>query len=166
MQSKLMQYAAKKQIMIKTHLQVTKIVDGDGLIVKEIFTNTEFEIRLAGIDAPEIPKCKKLLADEKQLQMPGELLRELGARSKNFLSALLPIGTNITAIIDRKNQYDIFGRTLALVLTNEQQCINEILLEQGFAKPYPSNVWDESWYRKNLLAKANKEGLYGLVNQF
>ena len=51
-----MQLKAYGQSLIKTHLTVTKIVDGDGLIVQNMFNQEEEEIRLIGIDAPEIKR--------------------------------------------------------------------------------------------------------------
>ena len=55
---------AKEQKITRTGYEVVKIVDGDGLIVRNIFTKKEEEIRLYGIDAPEIKKCSKLTQDE------------------------------------------------------------------------------------------------------
>ena len=36
---------------------LVKAVDGDGVILKNIFDNSEEEIRFLGIDAPEIKQC-------------------------------------------------------------------------------------------------------------
>ena len=49
-----MQQSAKEQTIIRTGFEVVKIVDGDGLIVRNIISKKEEEIRLYGIDAPEI----------------------------------------------------------------------------------------------------------------
>lgn len=55
-----MQMDAKGQIIKKIHYEVVKVVDGDGIIVRNILAKIEEEIRLYGIDAPELTPCRKL----------------------------------------------------------------------------------------------------------
>jgi micrococcal nuclease len=55
-----MYISVKEQTIIKTHLKVAKVVDGDGIIVTNLFNKQEEEIRLLGIDAPELRMCNKL----------------------------------------------------------------------------------------------------------
>ena len=66
------------QAIIKTHLRITKIVDGDGLFAVDIFGKNETEIRFLGIDAPEVRRSKKLKQDERETHLPGQLLVKLG----------------------------------------------------------------------------------------
>ncbi len=110
----MVQLKAYGQSLIKTHLTVTKIVDGDGLIVQNMFNQEEEEIRLIGIDASEIKRSRKLLQDERETHLPGELLLELGIQSKQFLSTLVPVGSVVTIRMEKKKCYDNYGRTLAL----------------------------------------------------
>lgn len=105
------------QFLIKTHLTVTKIVDGDGLIVQNMLSQEEEEIRLIGIDAPEIKRLRELLQDEREIHLPGELLLQLGIQSKEFSSLLVPVGTVVTILMEKKKCYDSYGRTLAYVFT-------------------------------------------------
>ncbi|MBK8669577.1 MAG: hypothetical protein IPN89_08960 [Saprospiraceae bacterium] len=79
-----MQTSAKEQTIIRTGFEVVKIVDGDGLIVKNIITKKEEEIRLYGIDAPEIKLGDKLKQDERELHLPGTFLLTLGYKSFDF----------------------------------------------------------------------------------
>ena len=65
-----------KQV-VRPHYEIVKVVDGDGIIVKNIFTNKEEEIRLLGIDAPETKACKKLKQDEREYIYSGQFLMEL-----------------------------------------------------------------------------------------
>ena len=44
------QIRAYGQAIIKTHLKIHKVIDGDGLIVVDMFGKEEEEIRLLGID--------------------------------------------------------------------------------------------------------------------
>jgi micrococcal nuclease len=46
-------------------LKIKKFVDGDGVIVEDYLTKREFEVRLYGIDTPEMKYCNKIKNDEK-----------------------------------------------------------------------------------------------------
>lgn len=116
-------YHTKGNTILKTHLKISKVVDGDGIIVSNIFNGVE-EIRLLGIDAPEIKPCRKQVQEEKETRLPGEFLIELGNKSFNKLIELAPEGTNISLILQSKNHFDTYGRTLAFVFTNNGTCLN------------------------------------------
>ena len=68
-----MYFEAKEPINVFTHYKVSKVVDGDGIYCYNIFNKKEIEIRLLGIDAPEIKRCRKLKQDERELHLPGQL---------------------------------------------------------------------------------------------
>ncbi len=89
---------------------VTRIVDGDGIFIADLEAGNEFEIRLLGIDAPEISQCKKLIQDERETHLPGDLLRQLGLLSKSHLANLLPIGTKVSYRFADKNNIDLYRR--------------------------------------------------------
>ena len=76
--------------LIRNFHFLSRAVDGDGLILKNILNNSEEEIRFLGIDAPEIKPCKKLIQDERETHMAGQLLMMLGRQSFNFLIELIP----------------------------------------------------------------------------
>ena len=163
-----MYFKANEPIRVYTHHKIKTVVDGDGMIVYNIFNKKETEIRLLGIDAPEIKVNKKLKQDERELHMPGQLLIELGKMSWKFLFDLVPKETDITFITEIDNEIDLFGRTLAYVFTNEKICINEILIKEGYAKPYNKYYSTQliSYQQLNFLAKTQKKGLYEKVNTF
>lgn len=164
----MVQLKAYGQSLIKTHLTVTKIVDGDGLIVQNMFNQEEEEIRLIGIDAPEIKRSRKLLQDERETHLPGELLLELGIQSMQFLSTLVPVGSVVTIRMEKKKCYDKYGRTLAYVFLQDGRCINEVLIKEGFAKPY-SRYYCEALPEFQTIAfaaKNQKKGLFELVSFF
>lgn len=72
----------------------------------------QIKIRLAGIDA-------------------AELSTEAGREAKQFLSELLPIGTEI---ISESLRLDKFGRSLAIVsLPKAKLSVNQQILSAGFA---------------------------------
>lgn len=70
---------------LKSHLKITRVVDGDGIFVQDIFSREEWEIRFLGIDAPEIKRCLKLDQDERETHLPGQLLIEVGQQSWQYL---------------------------------------------------------------------------------
>jgi micrococcal nuclease len=126
------------------------------------------KIRLLGIDAPEIKDCRKLRQDERELHLPDQLLIELGYQSKNYLHQLLPKETAITFITEVDNEVDLFGRTLAYVFTNEETCINEKLINNGYAKPYNKfySTQLSKYQQLNHVARIEKNGLYSKVSSF
>lgn len=157
-----------KLMLERTHYEIVKVIDGDGIIVKNIFTNKEEEIRLLGIDAPEIKKCNKLMQDERETHIAGQFLIELGYKSFAFLRKKAKPQTNITIIQEIKNQQDRFGRTLAYIILPNGKTLNEIMVRKGYAKPYIKTYCNElPLYQKlNLKAKKKKKGLYLLSSNF
>ncbi len=160
--------SAKLTKRVYSNYKVTKIVDGDGVVVQDIFSKKEVEIRLLGIDAPEIKDCRKLRQDEREVHLPGQLLIQLGWESKRFLDSILPIHTKVSFVTELNNEIDLFGRILAYVYTSSNDCINEILVSEGFVKPYDKFYCTElNKYRQmNFHAKTQKKGLYSVVNVF
>ncbi len=163
-----MQLEAKEQIIIRTGFEVVKIVDGDGLIVKNIITKKEEEIRLYGIDAPEIKRGDKLKQDERELHLPGSFLLILGYKSFDFLRNKIKPGRKVTLVQETSNLTDKYGRTLAYVILPNGKSINEILLENGFAKPYDKIYCEKLpiYQAISLKAKSRKRGLFKEVHAF
>ena len=160
-----MQFSAKEHTIIKTHLKVTRVVDGDGLIVTDMFGNQEEEIRLLGIDAPELKRSRKLKQDERETHLPGALLIQLGLQSMHYLSSIVPLGTSVTIAMERTHSYDSYGRTLAYVFLNDGSCLNEIMIREGYAKAY-SRYYCEAiseYHILNFSARKNRIGLYNFV---
>ena len=79
------QLDVKSQTTIKTNYEIVKVVDGDGIIAKNLISNKEEEIRFYGIDAPELTPCKKLKQDERETHLSGRFLMELAHQSYEFL---------------------------------------------------------------------------------
>src|SRR6058998_2810350 len=125
-----MQNTAYAPNIIKTHLNITKVVDGDGLFAEDMFGNNEIEIRFLGIDAPEVRRSRKLKQDERETHLPGQLLLELGQASKQYLSSIASVGTSITLVMERQHSFDFYGRTLAYVLLPDGSCLNETMINE------------------------------------
>jgi micrococcal nuclease len=163
-----MQSSAKEQKIIRTGFEVVKIVDGDGLIVRNIINNKQEEIRLYGIDAPEIKPCAKLIQDERETHIPGSLLMTLGYESFNFLRAAVLPGTLVTIVQEEGNLMDKFGRTLAYILLPDGRSINEIMLDNGYVKPYDKVYCSKlpEYQALSLEAKRNRNGLFKDFSSF
>ena len=152
----------------KIILKVKRFIDGDGLIAEDFYSKKEFEIRLYGIDAPEMNYCSKIKKDEKELHIPAALLIKLGFMSFEFLKTNLKIGDNCTLIQEENNLLDKYGRTLGYLVLSNGIVLNEIMIKKGYAKPY-NDVFCEmlpKYQKWNLQAKTSKKGLYSLVNRF
>ncbi len=147
---------------------VLNAVDGDGMMVVPKNTDELIEIRLYGIDAPEVKKCKKLKLDEKITRKPGAFLMMLGKMSMKFLIELIPPGTEIEVRQESKNRIDVYGRKLAYVYLKDGRCVNEELIRNGYAKPYTEIFCEELHHYQNLsiFAKQGKKGLYTLTDAF
>ena len=163
-----MYMGANSTFMINNFCISNKVVDGDGLILKNVLNNSEEEIRFLGIDAPESKRCKKLIQDERETHLPAQLLLKLGRLSLNFLIELIPPGTKLTVKTDSKDSLDIYGRTLAYVYFPDGRCINEILISEGYAKPYNRTYCSEltNYQILNKQAKNERKGLYEIVEFF
>ena len=149
-------------------LKIKKFVDGDGIIVEDYLTKREFEVRLYGIDAPEMNYCDKIQKDEKELQIPAALLIKLGYMSFEFLKSNLQIGDVCNLIQEENNLFDKYGRSLGYLILNDGRELNEIMIKEGYAKPY-NDVFCENlpmYQEWNLQAKTNSKGLYSIVGNF
>ena len=158
----------KEQTILKTHLKVAKVVDGDGIIVTNLFNKQEEEIRLLGIDAPELRRCRKLNQDERETHVAGQLLMELGRMSHKFLLTLAPPETNITIAMENANQTDTYGRTLAYVFLPDGRCLNELMITNGYARTFDLIYCTEltKYQTLNSIARNKKLGLYSIVERF
>lgn len=159
---------AYKQPHLITHHKVARVVDGDGLFVYDIFTKKEIEIRLLGIDAPELKRCKKLIQDERETHLPGQLLMELGQHSFKYLSSLAPKNTNISFLTESANSTDPYGRTLAYVFLPDGTCLNEEMIRSGYAKPFDKYFCSQLSYYQQLaiFAKGEQRGNYRLCLRY
>ena len=163
-----MQLNAKETTITKSLLKIVKFVDGDGIILEDIVSKKVFEVRLYGIDAPEINYCNKIKKDEIELQVPAALLIKLGYLSFNFLKDQVNLGDVCTLVQEQNNLVDKYGRLLGYLILNDGRILNEIMIKEGYAKPY-NEVFCEMlpmYQEWNLQAKNSSKGLYSIVNKF
>lgn len=163
-----MQFDAIAPYLIETHFKITKVLDGDSIMVQSILTKGEREIRLYGLDAPENKRNRKLDEDEKRSRLAGEFLIQLGRKSTDYVLSIAPPGTNITLITEEKYFYDHYNRQLAYIILPDGTCLNELLIIEGYAKAmseyYCSNL--AKYQQLNFSAKQNGKGLYAFTQHF
>lgn len=163
-----MKISVKEHQVIRTHLKVSKVVDGDGIIVSNLFDKQLEEIRLLGIDAPELRMCGKLDQDERETHIAGQLLMKMGRMAQKFMIGVAPPETNVTLVQEIDNLKDAYGRTLAYVILPDGSCLNEIMVTEGFAKPYNRFFCSElSKYQiLSNTAKIEQKGLFSLLKDW
>ena len=163
-----MQTGAKEQVIVRTHLKIKKVVDGDGLIVTNLFNQKDEEIRLLGIDAPELKRCRKLNQDERETHLAAHFLMQLARQSFTFLSSIAPVDAPVTLVIETKNIIDVYGRTLAYVYLSGESCLNEKMITEGYAKPFTKYYCQQQgiYAKMNVSAKLERKGLYSETSIF
>lgn len=161
-------YNANAPKTSKKLLKIAKFVDGDGIILEEIQSKKQFEVRFLGIDAPELNYCDKIKKDEKELHIPAALLIKLGFKSLNFLKDQVSLGDECSLVQEQNNLMDKYGRHLGYLILKDGRMLNEIMIKEGYAKPY-NEVFCEKlpmYQEFNLQAKNAKKGLYALIDRF
>ena len=75
--------------------------------VKQEFTQERREIRLYGLDAPEVHFSRKMREDEAKTGIPASLLLQYGLMSLNYVLQVCPPGTRITLLteLDNRNRF-------------------------------------------------------------
>lgn len=163
-----MNISVNGQQILKTHLKVAKVVDGDGLIVTNLFNKQEEEIRLLGIDAPELRMCGKLDQDERETHIAGQLLMKMGRMAQKFMIGVAPPETSVTVVQEIDNLKDAYGRTLAYVILPDGRCLNEIMVAEGYAKPYNRFFCSElpKYQLLSNTAKIKGKGLFSVLKNW
>ena len=163
-----MKISVNGQQILKTHLKVAKVVDGDGLIVTNLFNKQEEEIRLLGIDAPELRMCGKLDQDERETHIAGQLLMKMGRMAQKFMIGVAPPETSVTIVQEIENLKDAYGRTLAYVILPDGSCLNEIMVAEGYAKPYNRFFCSElpKYQLLSNTAKIKGKGLFSVLKNW
>ena len=147
---------------------VEEVLDGDSLKVKQEFTQERREIRLYGLDAPEVHLSRKMREDEAKTGIPASLLLQYGLRSLDYVLQVCPPGTRITILTEVDNRTDFWLRDLAYVILPNGECLNELLISNGFAKASHSYYCSmlAEYQQLNFQAKKNRAGIYLFTDVF
>lgn len=163
-----MQYNAKAPYLVETHWQIDEVLDGDSIIISNLFTRLRKEIRLYGLDAPEVKYNRKMKEDEQKTRLAAQFLIQLGLEALHYVLEVAPPKTVVTIITEQDNFYDYWNRQLGYVILPGGECLNDLLLINGFAK-----VTDKYFCSKladyqllNRQAQLNELGIYSQVKRF
>ena len=163
-----MQYNELTPILTQTFFKIEEVLDGDSLIVKHEFSKERKEIRLYGLDAPEVRLNRKMREDEAKSRIPAALLLQYGMMSLEFVLQVAPPGTRVTLLTEKKNQVDFWMRDLAYVILPNGECLNELLIKNGFAKASHNYYCTKlpEYQSLNRVAQMNKAGIYLFTDVF
>jgi len=120
------------------------------------------------LDAPETRIGRKLREAEEKTRVAGELLRFMGNQEREFVLRLCPVGTPVTIYTELGNERDFWGGQLAYVILPDGTCLNDLLIQEGYAKA-TSEYYCKELARYEIMnwnAKLEKRGLYALSQSF
>jgi micrococcal nuclease len=163
-----MQYNAKAPYKVETHWQIDEVLDGDSIIICNRFTHLKKEIRLYGLDAPEVKLNRKMMEDEEKSSLPAELLLQFGLQSLHFVLSVAPPKTAVTIITEQDNEYDYWNRQLGYVILPGGECLNDLLLINGYAKATGQYYCGRLgvFQELNRQAQLQSFGIYSSVKKF
>lgn len=161
-------YFLMKDLLIETHMIVERVLDGDSLIVKQEYGQISKEIRLYGLDAPEVRISRKMKEDEAKSHVPASMLLQFGLMSLDYVLSLAPVGARITLLTEPKNRVDFWKRQLAYVILPNGRCLNEELIKNGWAKASHEYFCEKLPIYQTLgfQAKQHKLGIYLFIDVF
>jgi len=163
-----MQYKAKAPFIVGTHWQIEEVIDGDSIIISHLFSQLKKRIRLYGLDAPEVHINRKMIEEEQKSHLAAHFLRQFGFMSLEYVLSVAPPKTNVTIITETNNYYDYWKRQLAYVILPGGECLNDLLLLNGYAKAtdkfYCSRL--SEFQTMNREAQLNSVGIYSYINNF
>jgi micrococcal nuclease len=153
---------------VETHWQIEEVLDGDSIIICNRFTQMKKEIRLYGLDAPEVKLNRKMKEDEEKSSLPAELLLQLGLQSLKFVLSVAPPKTTVTIITEQENYYDYWNRQLGYIILPNGECLNDLLLINGYVKATHQYYCGRlaEYQAMNRQAQLNRVGIYSLVKRF
>jgi micrococcal nuclease len=163
-----MQYNAKAPYIVETHWQIEEVLDGDSIIIRHRFTGMQKEIRLYGLDAPEVKLNRKMKEDEEKSHLPAQLLMQFGLQSLRFALSVAPPKTFVTIITEQENYYDYWNRQLGYVILPSGECLNDLLLQNGYAKATQNYYCGRlaEYQAMNRKAQRKKRGIYKIIKKF
>ena len=163
-----MQYNAKAPFIVETHWQIEEVIDGDSIIISHLFSQLQKRIRLYGLDAPEVHINRKMIEEEQKSHLAAHFLRQFGFMSLEYVLSVAPPKTNVTIITETNNYYDYWKRQLAYVILPGGECLNDLLLINGYAKATQQYYCGKlaEYQMMNRQAQLNQLGIYSSVKSF
>lgn len=134
---------------------VIRVIDGDTIRVWDASGQTP-TIRLIGIDTPETRLDEKAVRTARQWDVPVAEVIYAGEVARSYVTSLIPPGSVIRVEADSRS-YDDYDRILAYVYTPTGQCLNEVLMRQGYAQVFRRDPFRERRRYLELEATARRE---------
>ena len=145
------QRTVRDDIELHGPYKVTRIVDGDTIVIK--MDGSETKVRFIGVDTPES------VAPESS----GKTNSKEGEETSDYLKKLIE-GKNVYLEFD-VGQTDQYGRILAYVyLSDKETMIQRLLLSEGYAMvmTYQPNVkYADEFLKLQQESRKNRKGFWG-----
>ncbi len=92
----------------------------------------------------------------------------MGNQAREFVLRVCPPGTSVSIYTEPGNEFDFWGRQLAYVILPDGTCLNDLLIQEGYAKATGNYYCKElaRYQVENWNAKLEKRGLYALTEIF
>ena len=106
--------------------------------------------------------------DEAKSGIPASLLLQYGLQSLDYVLSVCPPGTRITVLTELDNRTDFWLRDLAYIILPSGECLNELLLVNGWAKAANSYFCTHLPYFQYICFQAQKQkkGIYSFIEHF
>jgi micrococcal nuclease len=155
--NKISNYSGSGEVTGTSLAQVTDIIDGDTIEVKDLSTGEVFKVRYLGIDTPEFDG----------LDYETCFANEAKERNEELLSE-----EKVMLEFDR-DKYDQYGRTLAYVYTLNEDgekdvFVNLNLLEEGYGRFYldkQNTLYQDELMEAEMGAQEDFAGLWGTCGE-
>jgi micrococcal nuclease len=95
-------------------------------------------------------------------------LLQFGLQSLHFVLSVAPPKTTVTIITEQENYYDYWNRQLGYVILPGGECLNDLLLINGYAKVTHQYFCSKLAHYQilNREAQLNELGIYSQVKRF
>ena len=109
-----------------------------------------------------------MIEDEEKSSLPAQLLLQFGLQSLHFVLSVAPPKTTVTIITEQENYYDYWNRQLGYVILPDGECLNDLLLQNGYAKATNQYYCGKlaEYQTMNRQAQLNSVGIYSVVKVF
>ncbi len=136
--------------------EVIKISDADSIWIR--MNGRKIKLNIAGIDAPEEFKSRKMRMDSKRCHISRKRIRKLGRMATNYARSILNKGEMVKIEIYNKGEKEIYG----VLFLPDGQSYGEEIVRQGYACVSGESKEKELQNLRELLyrAKENKKGLW------
>lgn len=144
-------------------VDVVHVVDGDTIKIRH--NNKTENVRMIGVDAPEVYENSRLYRESKKYGLDVKTSLKLGRRARDFLIEQLKFSKKVKLEFDVEKR-DQYGRMLAYIYTPDNIELNALLVEKGLIRSYP--VYPNTSHRNHLeelqdKAQDNKLGIWKYI---